>query len=189
MKLWSRLSGKRFLRCLPWDGCWQPLISVTMEISPSPSPPPAVCQSALFAKIAAAVHPPLPFYLSTTTSSLNLLSGVQMPCRVLPVWVQIILQMTNMPERERAGGSVVWRLSFQENCQGAVEQGSERLSRAAYTLKNIPQWLHVFFVCSSTHMSFVFFFFFLLKLATLVLVRVSIYPQTIMIVWENYNKQ
>lgn len=43
------------------DGCWQLLISVTMEISPSPSPPPAVCQSALFAKIAAAaaaVHPP-----------------------------------------------------------------------------------------------------------------------------------
>lgn len=89
---------------------------------------------------------PLPFYLSTTTWSLNLLSGVQMPCRVLPVWVQIILQMTNMPEWEWAGGSVVWRLSFQENCQGAVEQGSERLSRAAYTLKNIPQWLHVFFI-------------------------------------------
>lgn len=37
MKLWSLLSGKRFLRCLSWDGCWQPLISVTMEISPPPS--------------------------------------------------------------------------------------------------------------------------------------------------------
>lgn len=22
MKLWSHLSGKRFLRCLSWDGCW-----------------------------------------------------------------------------------------------------------------------------------------------------------------------
>lgn len=106
MKLWSCLSGKRFLRCLPWDGCWQPLISVTMEISPSPpvSPPPAVCQSVLFAKIAAAVHPP-PFLSLHNYSSLNLLSGLQMPA--LPVRVQIILRMRSMPERVWACGSVV----------------------------------------------------------------------------------
>lgn len=50
----------------------------------------------------------LPFYLSTTTSSLNLLSGVQMPCRGLPVRVQIVLQMMNMPKWERAGGSCIF---------------------------------------------------------------------------------